>query len=178
MDEALQHAANKIFADTYTKVDSYAKLLLLEDILEKQIYGGHENDADLARRIREEYPGGADHEQAQAVAAWGSEVIGAFSRSDLHERIEEVKKHIEGAPELVVYAPVAFGLEALRALGGWCRANIDPNVFLEMRVDPGVIGGCSFVWRDKLYDFSLALRMRAHTKEMAARIESYLSAAV
>ena len=153
-----------ILSNTFTTADAYKRLLVLEDVLQHALYGG-DHHSDILELLRAR----AD---AKAIAEWGTQVFDSFTKETLAEDMQELKDAIGRLPTLTVYTPVVFEQKHLETIGSWCREHIDTQILLDVRVDPQASGGCMFVWRDTLYDFSLQYFMKQRASEFRAYIAS------
>lgn len=62
---------------------------------------------------------------------------------------------IEKLPVVVITLATTLPKEDARRLKQWFRQNVDPQILLEIREDPKIIGGCQIIWQGVEGDFSL-----------------------
>ena len=170
-------AIQAMLSNTYTIADAYKRLLLLEDFLQHSLFGNAaESGKSATQLLKARYLGGKEHEIAEAVALWGDSTVAYFTADNVHTEMEALKAAFGSLPALTLYAPVYFDQPQIREIGEWCRANIDKRLMIDLRVDPKAAGGCVFVWKNKLHDFSLGYFMRKHSNEFDGIVRSFLVA--
>lgn len=67
---------------------------------------------------------------------------------------------IDKLPMATVTLAVSLPKEEVARLGRWFRRNIDPQVLLDLRQDPKIIGGCQIIWQGFEGDFSLRKKFK------------------
>jgi hypothetical protein len=153
--------AERILQNTYTKVDCYRRLALLEDYLDRTLFAaGTAPKPDFLSM----YAQTEDGSHANAVAQWN--ILNAFSSQHFAEEILNLKKKMESLPGIILYVPVVLETAGIEMIGQWCRKEIQPNLLLEIQIDPAVAGGCAFVWKNVFYNFSLEYFMNKHRNEI------------
>lgn len=80
---------------------------------------------------------------------------GKFEQEDKLEEFEKLEKEIKSVPVLNLTVAVDFSKEEISEIVERIRKMFKKNVFLELRVDTSLIGGCVFVWDGQVHDFSL-----------------------
>lgn len=55
---------------------------------------------------------------------------------------------------------IALPKEEIRRLEQWFREQVDPQILLDIRKDPSVIGGCQIIWQGMEGDFSLLKKLK------------------
>jgi len=63
-------------------------------------------------------------------------------------------------PDITITLAVSLPEKEVRRLGRWFRQNIDPQILLDLRRDPKIIGGCQLIWQGFEGDFSLRSKFR------------------
>lgn len=58
-------------------------------------------------------------------------------------------------PVVIITLATTLPKEEIRRLGQWFRRNVDPQILLDIRQNPDIIGGCQLIWRGFEGDFSL-----------------------
>ena len=56
---------------------------------------------------------------------------------------------------IIITLAITLPKEETRRLEQWFRRNVDPQILLDIRKDPNIIGGCRIIWRGFEGDFSL-----------------------
>ena len=171
-DLSLEH----ILANTYTTSDAYKRLLVLEDVLQHSLFEKGAGTAGVQELLKERSAMSGDHGATKAVAAWNADFLSRFKKESLNADMQTLKNAVEQLPKLIVYAPVVFDAAQIQMIGTWCRKNIDPKLLLDMRIDPEAGGGCMFVWRDTLHDFSLRYFLKKRRAEFAKIMSAHTEA--
>lgn len=78
-----------------------------------------------------------------------------FEKEDRLEDFEKLEKEIKSTPILNLTVAVDFSLGEIEDILQKVKTLFDKNVFLNLRVDPGLIGGCILVWNGTVHDYSL-----------------------
>ena len=92
---------------------------------------------------------------------------------DARALAQEIKK----IPTLVVYIPGPLSQVHIERIAKWCRKEIADRLFLEIKVDGRMTGGCAFAWQGVLYNFSLDYFLHAHEEAYAALLNRVLGKA-
>lgn len=78
-----------------------------------------------------------------------------FEKEDRLEDFEKLEKEIKGTPVLNLMVAVDFSFSEVSDILHKVKTLFDMNVFLDLRVDPSLIGGCVLIWNGNVYDYSL-----------------------
>jgi len=62
---------------------------------------------------------------------------------------------VEKLPLATITLAISLPKEEIPQLGQWFRREVDPQVLLEIKKDPQIIGGCQIIWQGFEGDFSL-----------------------
>ena len=92
------------------------------------------------------------------------------------EALDSVQEDITGLPAVTLYVPVRFTPEQTEKFGMWFRENVQPNILLSMHIDPRATGGCSFIWNNVFYDFSLRYFMDKQREDIVASFNKHTHA--
>jgi hypothetical protein len=160
----------KVLSNTYVKADCFMRLLVARDFVEHVRYGENAADGGLVAQLQGKYLNRPEGVAAAAVAAWGDDVLESLSAGTISETFSELTSRIAALPELVLYAPVRLSSESLDRIGGWCRQYIDNRVLIDTRLNPEVVGGCAFVWKDRYYDFSLPYFIQKYKHDFSSML--------
>ncbi len=164
----IRDATKRILANTYTKVDCSHRLILLQDVLEE--FPDTRTPGAFVRAVQERYSAD-DKVAADAIVGWGEAVGEYLAEGEGGERLRELKHHLETLPELVLYVPITLSPASIETIGTWCRAELDPEILLDLKIDREAVGGCLIAWKGVLHDLSLSYFLTQHARERAALIE-------
>jgi len=78
-----------------------------------------------------------------------------FEQDDRLEEFEELEKKIKMAPVLNLSVAIDFSSGEISEILEKSREMFNKELFLNVRVDPGLIGGCVVIWNGVVQDYSL-----------------------
>jgi len=67
---------------------------------------------------------------------------------------------IEKLPVVILTLAIFPTKDETQQLERWFRRNVDPQILLDIRQDPKIIGGCRIIWQGFEDDFSLRSKFR------------------
>ena len=146
-----------IINNTFTVADLSRRADLLQSFFEHSFFVAEKPAADRVEAFRAYCKGaasGIEPHDVEAITAWGAELFDSLDAKNLYERIRALKQAGESLPRLTLYVPVHFGAQQIERLGSWCRANVRPELMLDIKVDPKTVGGCAFALDSAFHDFS------------------------
>lgn len=157
-----------ILSNTYTLTDFRYRTGLLKQFLETFLFqtggGGAGSRTEQLNTFFAEQE--VDEETREAMRAWGEEFLEQFTADTVYDTIAQVQEEGEAAPQLTLYVPVRLPHEHIADVGAWLREQLHRHLLLRVRVDPGAVGGCAFIWNGTYYDFSLKYFTRQHHSEL------------
>jgi hypothetical protein len=137
--------------NTYTTDDLVERLGLMRKYYNKRLFTESENVT-----LREVIAGDCEEHTLQALEYW----VAVFTKENIQplvifETLDSVQEDLGGVPSVLLYVPIRFTPVQIESFGKWFRENVQPNILLSLHIDPRATGGCSFVWKNTFYDFSL-----------------------
>lgn len=95
-----------------------------------------------------------------------------FEDQDKLKEFEQLENEIKQVA--ILNLTVAFDLtqEEMLEISLRIRKMFKKNLFLDLRVDPKLIGGCSFVWEGVVHDYSLKKTMLEKRPEVMRFVNS------
>ncbi|GEM_PF-2098774 len=94
----------------------------------------------------------------------------SFSRGAFDGELSHLEKMIDNQPLFPITFARALPLAHAEAVGAWVRRTLGPSLLLDVSIDPSVSAGCRFIWRDRLYDFSLPRLLEEKKNELVAAL--------
>lgn len=79
----------------------------------------------------------------------------ALAAAYLEKVPHEVEKEIKKVRELVIFSAIELPDDIIDNLGRKARALFGKDLFIEVKVDTGLIGGAALVWKGRYRDYSL-----------------------
>jgi hypothetical protein len=164
-----------IVKNTFSASDLYRRADILQRFLE-HFFFEPATSSDTRAHLIGTYYHDSDAEtvgHASAVAAWGDEVLDAYSADNLYERIQELKHTVRSFPKLTLYVPVRFSAAQIERIGQWCRTQIQADIMLDLKIDPGAVGGCAFAYNNAFHDVSFSYYSNKERAAIVSLIRSY-----
>jgi hypothetical protein len=94
----------------------------------------------------------------------------------VYEALDTVQEEVASMPSVILYVPVRFTGEHVVRFGTWFRTHVQPNILLTLRVDPRAAGGCSLIWKNTYYDFSMHYYIQRHRDDIVTMVQNHLHA--
>ncbi len=85
--------------------------------------------------------------------------------SELFEKLEDAEKTIKQVQVVNLSVPIGLDIDEIIQIAQKAQVVFGQKVFLEIRVDPSLMGGCVFVWKGLVYDYSLKKTIQDKRKE-------------
>lgn len=165
----MEKALSEILKNTFTKADLYARLGLLQEILERMYFQeAAPSSGEEAFNVALKHLTSYSKSDREAVAEWHAHAPDLFTEKKFVSSIETLKKGAEALSEFTLYLPAAPRPEDVAVLGSWCRVHIARQLMLRILIDANVVGGCAFVHKDVLHDFSWNYFARTYNGQLAA----------
>lgn len=171
MSSDTQHILASMCSNTFTVTDMHRRLGLLRECVEVALF--HESEIPFNEVVITKLQQRGSTGDVAAVTAWADAVFSAFTASTSATKMTALQAAIDELPVLALYIPVVFPDEELALIGQWCRIQCDPSVLLDIHIDPGVVGGCAFVWNDTYHDFSFRRKLAAHPNLITTELSTY-----
>jgi hypothetical protein len=161
-----------ILENTYTTDDLIERLGLMRLYYGKKIFS---KGATLA--IDDVLAGECEEYTLDALRQWekGFEAQ-SIQPIVIYETLDTVKEEVAGMPAVVLYVPVRFTGEHVVKFGTWFRTHVQPNILLTLRVDPRAAGGCSLIWKNTYYNFSMHYYIQRNRDEIVSMVDNHLHA--
>ncbi len=88
-----------------------------------------------------------------------------FEKNDKLEEFEALEKEIKEVPTLTVDMVFEPNQKETLELLERTRKIFDFDVFLDLRINPSLIGGCVLVWNGMVFDYSIKKAMKEKRPE-------------
>lgn len=165
----------ELLKNTYTDNDLHRRLRLLQECLEKLHYEEPQQMRVLPqqkqiKKIVEEI---VPKDDQSTILALSEEVWNHFTPATVATKMTDLLSESDTLPKMILYIPVAFTDTQLAPLSEWARAEVEPGLLFEIHVDPKVVGGCAFVYKDNHFDWSLRRYLRAKRGMVTSLLNAY-----
>jgi len=147
-----------------TKSD-VAKFVSQLDKLEQSLFNIHESIEMKAEEI-------FSHDELDAVKSLlKSQGVSFDSRELVRQFIHELVASLNGASSLNLIVAIEPTEKTLREISAWISQNNNVKVFLNLKVDPNIIGGAVIEYNGSYRDYSLKKRVTKEEEEAKASSE-------
>ncbi len=109
----------------------------LLDFLDTLEHAMHNMTIDLDQFLREKAP----HALSSAIRAYLGEALFSRDTEAVRQKIKELKKEINLIPSVTITIAVAYDRNSLSDIFGKIRSIIGKQALIDIKVDPGIIGG-------------------------------------
>jgi hypothetical protein len=136
---------------TFTRPDLLRRLSLLRSYYETVFYAddksltlnqylAHKNTTEIDKSVLLEY---------QEI--WDQNL----KIDNMYKAFKKIDELVSKIPNITIYVPGEPTDVFIRELGAWVRDQIAVPVLVDIRIDPKNVGGCSFSFMGKYYDYAL-----------------------
>jgi len=164
----------KLQTTTYTISSAHQRLGLLRQVMEEVFFGSDTPEASVAKRYQAAVANLSPLER-QAVTALGVSHLDDWKAESIHHTLTALLQWLDVQPVITLYVPVVFADRQIEILGQWFREEISDDVWLDIMVDPNVVGGCALIVNNIYHDLSLRTFLaddRTIVPKIIARYES------
>ena len=77
-----------------------------------------------------------------------------FTKESLYETLKRLSEESRQLKTLSLTVPIVLSREDVTAIGMWAHQEVDPDLLIDIDVDPSIAVGCRLVWNNRLHDFS------------------------
>lgn len=88
--------------------------------------------------------------------------------------VEQLRDWATSVRTLIIYVPVELPELEEGLLASAVRSEYDPESFIDVRIDPNVTGGCTFIHEEQYYDYSLHGRLKKDPAVMSEILNTYV----
>lgn len=164
-----------ILAQSYTANDLHRRLRALQESLEKVLYEEPQQMrvVPLAKRREKAINEVSNETDASILLALPEKVWEHFTPATLADKMKKIYTESDALPVMTLYIPVAFTDVQLAPLAVWARREVAPGLLFEVMVDPKVVGGCAFVYKNTHFDWSLRRYLRAKRGIVTSLLNAY-----
>ena len=170
MSPALKH----LHSQTYTVTDLHRRLRLMQEALESVLFAPPQQlrVPPLLTRLTEALAAAAEEDRT-ALLSLEESIWNSFTPATVTASMQNIHTQADALPVMKLYVPVHFTDKQLAPLAAWARAEVEPGLLFEVMVDPQVVGGCAFVYKDTHFDWSLRRYLRAKKGMITALLNAY-----
>ena len=159
-----------VLTNTYTKTDYLRRLTILREFLENKFY--KEKDLKLVDFLTRTKVSQHDRETLEKLDV---NFFNLFTVDNLYTIINGLTAALKALPILTLYLAVILDEYQLDELGKWFRQNLNPELIMDVRCNPTLVSGCSYVWNNKYKDLSLHYFLSQKQELINKIIDAYTS---
>lgn len=162
-----------LLSTTYTKENFHRKVMLLSEFFSKRFFKEHKEESlkDSFRVFMSENNVGEALQQS--LLNLPDDFFAYFTAENLNDTLKSLEEEVEQKPLLTLYVPTILPPSEVEKLGNWVRENIQQGLFLDLRVDAAVVGGCAFVWNGVHHDYSFKQHFEEKRNEIRNLVRSF-----
>ena len=162
-----------LFHVAYTTEDAHTVLELLKEFLEFFFFSEHKDASRgeiLNAFVKDKSISdvGAGMLRALPAAFWET-----ITRENMYEQIDTFSKYFDSLPRIVLYVPTALPFSEIKKVGQWMHLNVAKDLLMDIKIDPGAIGGCKLAWKGVYHDFSLRYFIKKHKRELVSMMKEH-----
>ena len=155
MDDLLK----AILTNTYTLQALHKKLRFLKDYYSTQFF----NQQGLI----------FDQKDLDWLNSLG-ETSKQFTADNLDTILEQLDQRIEKLDQLTIYFAIDLPQNKLDEVVQKIRQQIKPEVLVNAKIDPSLIGGCAMVWKGIYKDYSLKKKIEDSKNQIIEQFKTLL----
>lgn len=157
-----------ILQNTFTKTDYLKRLTYLREFLEQKFFAANPTSfADYLTSVH------ASHYDRESMDKWDESFFNLFTKDNLYLLINGLIEKMKGLQTLTLYLPVVLDDYQLDSLGKWFRQNLNPELIMDIRLNPDLISGCAYAWNGKYKDLSFKSFMSKKQDIISKILEAY-----
>ncbi|HQU08242.1 MAG: hypothetical protein B7X04_04080 [Parcubacteria group bacterium 21-54-25] len=92
----------------------------------------------------------------------------ALPRDSFEHELSRMDEDLKAQPLFPLTLAQPLPARLLETIGAWVRQEIGRDLLVDVAIDPSVVAGCRFVWRDHLHDFSFPHLIASQSTALAA----------
>ena len=114
-----------------------------------------------------------DEKESLWLASLGNDFLNQFDKLNAYEKLGELELAVNQIKPLIIYIAFDIPQEEIERLGIWLRAEINPGVLCEIKVDPSLIGGCALSWSGIYKDYSLRAQIQTQREQILSGFKQF-----
>lgn len=145
-DELLE----KFLIDTYTKEQALRRSLLFKEDLNHHFFSPSQTITNVNTE---------DQSDLQWLKNMTQNYNQFFNKDNFLPKLVKLEKELESLIILTLFLPFTLPAEELSSLGELVRKKFHPQLLLDIKYDPSLIGGCALAWKGVYKDYSLKKKL-------------------
>ncbi len=159
-----------MLGNTYTTDDLVERLGLMRTYYNERLFV-----EGSTATLQQVLGGQCEQHTLESLMSWEAKFLESeIQPLIVYESLGTVQEELTTMPAVVLYVPLRFPPEHVERIGTWFRENVQPNILVSLKVDPRATGGCSIVWKDRYYDFSLHYFIQDKREEVVQMFNTHM----
>lgn len=153
-----QDILNEILKDTFTLESFKKRVSVLKLILEKKIFKSE------------------DQSKNEHLSEMGkSSLLDQVNADNFQELFKVIDQFITDQTPLTIYFVFIPDETQVKEIGEWLRRSLNnPRLIFDVKVDPGLIGGCAIAYKGVYRDYSLKAKISQNKEKLMEEFRRYL----
>lgn len=152
---------NIILKDTYTLSSLKHRVRILKSHLNKKFFGEAEKEP-------------LEDSDAKWLDSLPPQFFEKFTKDNALSEISELDGKINQIKPLTLYLAFEVNEQVSLAIGLRVRELFQPDVLLDIKLNPALLAGCALVWKGIYKDYSLKAMIEARKTEILESFKKFL----
>ena len=151
---------NKIIAKTYTQYDLKRRLNLLKNVMTKEYFAHDIQSQPVEERDQK----------------WLTEIMPflKLTKENFSDTFAALEEKAQNIHSLIIFVPVLLPDTEIDTLGEKIRIDYGNNFVIDIRLDPGLIGGAALAWGGIYKDYSIKERIKEKKESIIETFQKYI----
>lgn len=161
---------DQIFATTYTKPVLLRKLRILKELINYKVFKAPQADGHL---LLEHFRQQSSLYQEQSWLEKFLPLIEQITASNIDPIIQTLENLSQSVQMIILYTPFSMPEDYQEKVGSWIKQNLGSNFFIDLSVDPELIGGCAISYKGIYRDESLSALIKRQETDIIASLKEF-----
>jgi F0F1-type ATP synthase delta subunit len=167
-----QQFLNEVLKDTFTLESFKKRVSILKLILEKKIFKSKDESENQQLPETGKSSLKRDGEWAKN---FDEKILGQVNADNFQELFKVINQFISDTTPLTIYFVFTADEDQVKEIGEWLRKSLNkPNLIFDVKVDPGLIGGCAIAYKGVYKDYSLKAKISQNKEKLMEEFRKYL----
>jgi len=161
---------DEILKDTFT-LDAFRKRF---QALRLRIEGSVYNSGNEEKKEEPENQTAPAKDQEKWLESFDGKLLSGITNDQFNAIKQHVDAFINSTPPLAIYFVFSLEEAQVKQVGEWLRKNLNnPKLVFDIKVDPGLIGGCAVVYKGVYRDYSLKGKISQNREQLVGEFRKY-----
>lgn len=108
------------------------------------------------------------------ISSLPKDFLTRFNKDNLSQIFSELEAKINQIQTLIIYIPFESNDEIAKAISTKIKETFQKQILLDIKLDPGLIGGCALSFKGIYKDFSIRARIEEKKSELSKNFKQFL----